>query len=84
MPNLTHSGFGSPDFEKPYVPDMKSMKIGNLLQAMVCKYLPEGDYLKIKVIGLQPGENYHEKVNETGPMSNECEQYTIDEIIKLI
>ena len=48
------------------------------------KYLPEGSTLKVKEIGLQPGENLHEKVLEEGPYSNECEQYTVEDIKKLI
>lgn len=69
---------------KPYVPSMKAMSIENLLEAMVQKYLPEGCEKIIKVIGLQPGENFHERIIEDGPMSNEVEQYTIEEIKKLI
>jgi len=69
---------------KAYVPEMKSIKINDLLQAMAQKYLPENGTLKIKTIGIQPGENLHEKVLEEGPYSNECEQYTIEEIKKLI
>ena len=69
---------------KPYVPGMKAMSIENLLEAMVQKYLPEGKEKSIKVIGLQPGENLHEKILEQGPASNEVEQYTIEEIKELI
>ena len=69
---------------RAYCPDMKSMKIDNLLQAMAENYLPENGELKIKYIGLQSGENLHEKVMEEGPYSNECDQYTIEEIKKLI
>ena len=69
---------------KPYVPFMKSIKINDLLEAMAQKYLPDGGTLKVKTIGIQPGENMHEKVLEEGPYSNECEQYTVDEIKKLI
>ena len=69
---------------KPYVPGMKAMSIENLLEAMVQKYLPEGEEKHIKVIGLQPGENLHEKILEQGPASNEVEQYTIEEIKELI
>jgi len=67
----------------PYCPSMKSMRIDNLLEAMVQKY-GNGQTIKIKEIGLQPGENLHEKVMEEGPYSNECEQFTIDEIKELI
>ena len=68
----------------PYVPEMKSMSIKNLLQAMANKYLPEGEELKIKQIGLQPGENFHERVIETGKYSNEAEQFAVEEIQELI
>ena len=69
---------------KAYVPAMKSIKINDLLEAMAQKYLPTGGTLRIKTIGIQPGENLHEKVLEEGPYSNECEQYTIEEIKELI
>jgi UDP-N-acetylglucosamine 4,6-dehydratase/UDP-glucose 4-epimerase len=69
---------------KPYVPGMKAMSIESLLEAMAQKYLPEGKEKSIKVIGLQPGENLHEKILEQGPASNEVEQYTIEEIKELI
>ena len=69
---------------KAYCPDMKSMKIFDMLEAMSQKYLPENGTLKIKTIGLQPGENLHEKVMEEGPYSNEVEHFTIDEIKELI
>lgn len=68
----------------PYVPEMKAMSIENLLTAMSLKYLPEGETLKIKEIGLQPGENFHERIIENGPTSNEVEQYTVSEILELI
>lgn len=68
---------------KPYCPDMKSMSIKNLLQAMIDKY-SGGQSISIKTIGLQPGENFHEKVLNEGPYSNEVEQFTIEEIKELI
>lgn len=68
----------------PYVPEMKSMKVIDLLHAMASKYLKEGSDLKIKEIGLQPGENMHEKVLETGKSSNEAQHFTVKEIIELI
>ena len=69
---------------KAYVPAMKSIKINDLLEAMAQKYLPAGGTLRVKTIGIQPGENLHEKVLEEGPYSNECEQYMIEEIKELI
>jgi FlaA1/EpsC-like NDP-sugar epimerase len=62
---------------------MKSMRIDDLLQAMILKY-GNGQSISIKVIGLQPGENMHEKVLEEGPYSNEVEHFTINEIKNLI
>lgn len=72
------------DTSKPYIPNMKSMSIGNLLSAMITKYSPEGSVININRIGLQKGENKHEKMDENGLYSNEIEQYTIEEIIKKI
>lgn len=65
----------------PYCPEMKSMEVGVLLDAMQAKY---GKAKNIRVIGLQPGENLHEKIMEDGLSSNEVERYTVDEIIELI
>ena len=68
---------------EPYCPNMKSMSIQNLLQAMKEKY-GKGKEISIKTIGLQPGENLHEKVLDEGPYSNEVEQFTVDSIKRLI
>ena len=68
----------------PWVPEMKSMRVGDLLEAMARKYLPSDATLNIKHIGLQPGENLHEKILEEGPASDEVEKFTIDEIMELI
>ena len=67
-----------------HFPSMKSMSIENLLKAMAEKYLPDNSELVIKTIGLQPGENFHEKILEVGPASNEVEEFTIQEIKELI
>jgi len=67
----------------PYCPAMKSMKITDLLQAMIEKY-SNGQNIEVETIGLQPGENLHEKVLEDGPYSNEAEHFTTEEIKKLI
>ena len=69
---------------KPYVPEMKSMSVGDLLEAMIRKYLPEGNVPKVKTIGLQPGENLHEVIVEDGPNSSEVERFTIEEIMELV
>ena len=67
----------------PYCPSMKSMSIKNLLQAMIEKY-GNGINIPVNIIGLQPGENMHEKVLEQGPYSSEVDQFTIEEIKELI
>jgi UDP-N-acetylglucosamine 4,6-dehydratase/UDP-glucose 4-epimerase len=67
----------------PYCPLMQSMSIENLLHAMIEKY-SNGQNIPIKIIGLQQGENMHEKVLENGPYSNEVTQFTIEEIKQLI
>jgi UDP-N-acetylglucosamine 4,6-dehydratase len=69
---------------EPYLPTMKSMFLGDLLDAMVKKYLPPGKELIIKEIGIQPGENFHEYLLTDGFSSNDVEKYTIDEIYKMI
>lgn len=69
---------------KPYVPEMKSMSVGDLLEAMIRKYLPEGNIPKVKTIGLQPGENVHEVIVEGGPNSSQVDRFTIEEIMELV
>ena len=69
---------------QPYVPEMKSIKMGDLLTAMAEKYLPKNGTLKVKQIGLQPGENMHEKVLTEGLSSNETEKFTVKEIKEII
>lgn len=69
---------------KPFITDMKGIKLDDLLKAMAEKYLPANGTLKIKYIGLQPGENMHERILENGPLSNEVYQYTIEEMKELI
>jgi len=68
----------------PYVPEMKSMAVGDLLEAMISKYMPKGNLKKVKEIGLQPGENLHEIIIEGGPSSFDVERYTIEEIMELV
>ena len=68
----------------PYFEHTKSTSMGNLLQAMSNKYLPEGCELSVKEIGLQLNENLHEKIIEDGPYTNEIEQYTIEELEEMI
>ena len=67
---------------QPIIPkDMKAIKIKILLQAMQDKY---GKATDIRNIGLQPGENLHEKLTENGISSQNAIQYSFNEIKELI
>ena len=74
----------------PYVPTMKSMSIGDLLEVMVSKYSPleyngRQEYLKNVIqTGLQAGENLHERIMENGPDSSQSERFTTLEIYEMI
>lgn len=67
----------------PYCPTMKSVKVLDLYKAMVIKYGNNYEVPPI-IIGLQKGENMHEKILEDGPYSNEVDSYSLDEVLKLI
>ena len=67
----------------PYCPSMKSMSMGNLLEAMILKY-GNGNRPPVKQIGLQQGENKHEKILREGPSSDQVEKFTVEEIMELI
>ena len=67
----------------PWVPDMKSMKMGDLLDAMILKY-SNGKNISVSEIGLQKGENKHEKIFSDGLSSENAEKFSINEITKLI
>lgn len=68
----------------PYVPSMKAMSVGSLLEAMILKYAPENVNIPMKIIGLQAGENLHEKILEDGKYSNEVDLFTVEEIMNII
>lgn len=67
----------------PYVTPMKSIRMGDLMKAMVKKY-GSNQAFEDKVIGLQPGENMHEIMIEDGLDSSQVEQYTDKEITEMI
>ena len=67
-----------------YLPQMKSMVLGDILEAMTRKYLPKDKVLIVNEIGLQKGENMHECLIMNGPTSANYDKYTIDEIEKMI
>lgn len=63
----------------PIISKMKSMQMGDLLEAMMIKY----GKVKVNIIGLQKGENKHETID--GKIySNDVEQFTIKEIMDKI
>jgi UDP-N-acetylglucosamine 4,6-dehydratase len=67
----------------PYCPDMKSMTVGDLLEAMIRKY-SNGSRPPIKIIGLQKGENKHEKILVDGLSSDQAVRFSVEEIMELI
>ena len=82
--NMIFNCLEKSDDSTPYFEDVKSTSMGNLLEAMSNKYLPEGSELSVKEIGLQPNENLHERITEGGQYTNEIEQYTIEELEEMI
>ncbi len=66
----------------PYVPEMKSIQLIALAEAMIKKY--GNNKFKLKTDRLESSENLHEKILENGKFSNEVEQYTEDEIMEMI
>ncbi len=64
----------------PFLTRMKSIRIGDLLNAMMSKY----GHVPINIIGLQKGENMHEIIDETMLNSFHSERYTKEEIFALI
>lgn len=68
----------------PYLTKMKSMRMGDLLNAMQVKYSPPGKMAVSVAIGLQPGENMHEIIAEGQPDSSQVERFTHAEIMEMI
>jgi UDP-N-acetylglucosamine 4,6-dehydratase/5-epimerase len=77
--DLIFDCIGNAEDATPYVPEMKSMRMGDLLEAMMKKY----GKVKCEVIGNRGGENLHETIDGK-VFSNEVEQFSIDEIKELI
>ncbi len=65
---------------EPFIISMRSIRIGDLLEAMMEKY----GRVPVKTIGLQPGENMHEVIAEGIPDSFHSERFTKEEIFELI
>lgn len=69
---------------KPYIPFVKAMRLKDILEVMVRKYHPTDKQPQITYIGLQKGENMHEKLEESGLFSNQVPLYTQDEIYEMV
>lgn len=83
--NLIYECLTNAKNSDPFVPEMKGMSLRNLLIAMEEKYSTRGVTVPPwNIIGLQPGENLHEKIVSDGPDSSQVQQYEIDEIKNLI
>lgn len=78
--NLIFTCIDSAKDASPFVAGMKSIRIGDLLEAMMSKY----GRVPVKTIGLQPGENRHEIITEDLPDSFSSERFTKEEILELI
>lgn len=65
----------------PYVPEMKAMRLGDILMAMEAKY---GTAVDVVTCGLKQGENKAERLTATGPTSDQVERYTFEEIKALV
>lgn len=63
----------------PYVPAMKSIKMGDIMEAMMRKY----GRVPCEVIGNRGGENMHESLGN-GITSDTAEKYTVEDILDLI
>jgi FlaA1/EpsC-like NDP-sugar epimerase len=80
--DLLMDGLYNATSSAPYCPDMKALSIGDLVKACHAKY--GVGPLTVKQIGLQPGENKHERVLDNGKYSNEVEQFTLAEIMEMV
>ena len=66
----------------PYFVDMKSVKLKDLLEAMILKYssMP----ISVTQIPLSSSENKHEKISLNSKSSEESEMYNIKELMDII
>lgn len=64
----------------PYIPEMKAIRMGDLLDSVIAKY---GQPASIRGIGLQAGENLHETIDGK-IFSNQVERYSLDEIKEFV
>lgn len=83
--NLIFECLEKSDSSKPYLTEMKSIQMGDLLDEMVLKYGNSQEGITFcEEIGLQPGENLHELIVEGGVDSFQAPRYTKEEIRELI
>jgi len=79
---LIFGSLDAPD-SKPLLASMKSIRIADLLDAMIEKY-SGGKNIELDIVGLQEGENLHEIITADGKDSSMVEHYSHDEIIDFI
>lgn len=78
--NLIEECLATASDATPFVPEsMKSMRMGDILEACMQKY----GRVEVEVIGNRGGENIHETMDGI-TYSNQVEKFTIDEIKKII
>lgn len=63
-----------------YNTDMRSARLGDLVEAMMKKY----GKVKVNITGLQPGENKHERIKEDGPDSSQVDMYSVKELLDIV
>ena len=68
----------------PFCPTMKSVRMGDLWEAMCLRYFTGKPIEQPKFIGLQPGENLHEIIHEGAPNSFDAPRYSVEELVKLV
>jgi UDP-N-acetylglucosamine 4,6-dehydratase/5-epimerase len=64
----------------PFITPMKSIRLGDLLEAMMNKY----GRVPVETIGMQIGENLHESITSDGVDSFHSDRYTLEEINEII
>lgn len=68
----------------PLIPQIKSVLLKDLLEVMIQKYGSNDCIPRIKKIGIQKGENFHETLELNGKNSNEVPRYTKEELYSII
>jgi len=65
---------------RPWVPELRGCSLRRLLQAMVRKYAPDPDQVRLEERDLETSDNMHEKLTVEGPNSAQVRQLTDEEL----